>query len=34
MLSLLPHGRVSKQIEYKASEYGIRTVLVDESYTC
>ena len=33
MLSLLPHGRVSKQIEYKASEYGIKTVLVDESYT-
>ncbi|RUM59076.1 MAG: transposase [Persephonella sp.] len=34
MLSLLPHGRVSKQIEYKASEYGIKVVLVDESYTC
>ncbi|WP_456392339.1 RNA-guided endonuclease InsQ/TnpB family protein [Persephonella sp.] len=33
MLSLLPHGRVSKQIEYKAKEYGIKTVLVDESYT-
>jgi len=33
MLNLLPHGRVSKQIEYKASEYGIKTVLVDESYT-
>ncbi len=33
MLSLLPHGRVSKQIEYKAGEYGIKTVLVDESYT-
>ncbi len=33
MLSLLPHGRVSKQIEYKASEYGIKTILVDESYT-
>ncbi len=33
MLSLLPHGRVSKQIEYKASEYRIKTVLVDESYT-
>ncbi len=33
MLSLLPHGRVSKQIEYKASEYGIKVVLVDESYT-
>jgi len=33
MLSLLPHGRVSKQIEYKVSEYGIRTILVDESYT-
>ncbi len=34
MLSLLPHGRVSKQIECKASEYGIKVVLVDESYTC
>ncbi len=34
MLSLLPHGRVSKQVEYKASEYGIKVVLVDESYTC
>ncbi len=33
MLSLLPHGRVSKQIEYKAEEYGIKTILVDESYT-
>ncbi len=33
MLSLLPHGKVSKQIEYKASEYGIKVVLVDESYT-
>lgn len=33
MLSLLPHGRVSKQIEYKAKEYGIKVVLVDESYT-
>ncbi len=33
MLSLLPHGRVSKQIEYKAEEYGIKVVLVDESYT-
>ncbi len=33
MLSLLPYGRVSKQIEYKASEYGIKTILVDESYT-
>ena len=33
MLSLLPHGRVSKQIEYKAREYGIKTVLIDESYT-
>ncbi len=33
MLSLLPHGRVSKQIEYKAKEYGIKTILVDESYT-
>ncbi|WP_083793082.1 RNA-guided endonuclease TnpB family protein [Hydrogenivirga sp. 128-5-R1-1] len=33
MLSLLPHGRVSKQIEYKAREYGIKVVLVDESYT-
>ncbi len=33
MLSLLPHGRVSKQIEYKAKEYGMKTVLVDESYT-
>ena len=33
MLSLLPHGEVSKQIEYKGKEYGIKTVLVDESYT-
>ncbi len=33
MLSLLPHGKVSKQIEYKAKEYGIKTILVDESYT-
>ena len=33
MLSLLPHGKVSKQIEYKAKKYGIRTILVDESYT-
>ncbi len=33
MLSLLPHGRVPKQIEYKAKEYGIKTILVDESYT-
>ncbi|WP_231475411.1 transposase [Persephonella sp. KM09-Lau-8] len=33
MLSLLSHGRVSKQVEYKASEYGIKVVLVDESYT-
>ncbi|WP_457641062.1 IS200/IS605 family accessory protein TnpB-related protein, partial [Persephonella sp.] len=33
MLSLLPHGRVSKQIEYKASEYGIKTILINESYT-
>ncbi|WP_457641162.1 RNA-guided endonuclease InsQ/TnpB family protein, partial [Persephonella sp.] len=33
MLSLLPHGKVSKQIEYKASEYGIKTILINESYT-
>ncbi len=33
MLSLLPHGKVSKQIEYKGKKYGIKTVLVDESYT-
>ncbi len=33
MLSLLPHGRVSKHIEYKAEEYGITTILVDESFT-
>lgn len=33
IINLLPHGRVSKQIEYKASEYGINTILVDESYT-
>ncbi|WP_457643566.1 RNA-guided endonuclease InsQ/TnpB family protein [Persephonella sp.] len=33
MLSLLPHGRVSKQMEYKAKEYGIKVILVDESYT-
>ncbi len=33
MLSLLPHGIVSKQIEYKAEEYGIKTILVDESFT-
>jgi len=33
MLRLLPHGRVSKQIGDKANEYGIRTMLVDESYT-
>ena len=33
MLSLLPHGKISKQIENKASEYGIKTILVDESYT-
>ncbi|SNZ11175.1 transposase, IS605 OrfB family, central region, partial [Persephonella hydrogeniphila] len=33
MLSLLPHGKVSKQIEYKAEEYGIKVILVDESYT-
>jgi len=33
MLSLLPHGKVSKQIEYKVKEYGIRTILIDESYT-
>lgn len=33
MLSLLPHGRVSKQIKYKAEEYGIKTILVNEIYT-
>jgi len=33
MLKLLPYGKVSKQIEYKSSEYGIKTVLVNENYT-
>lgn len=33
MLSLLPHGRVSELIKYKAEEYGIKTILVNESYT-
>jgi len=33
MLNLIPHGKITKEIEYKAKEYGIKTVLISESYT-
>ncbi len=33
MLRLLPHGKVSNAIEYKAKEYRIETILINESYT-
>ena len=32
MLRLLPQNIVSKQIEYKAGEYGIKKIFVDEGY--
>lgn len=33
MLRLLPYGKVSNALEYKAKEHGIETILINEAYT-